>query len=561
MSTKNSKSNKWRNNSQRKDKTVREQPRKDSKDKRINYDNAREDRVFKDMTGNKKYDNDVIWYARNPELLKSAASLPFSVVTGNPIWGKSAYSSIDARSNHVPGAMGLYWIPAFGGAVPYAIKLSADSIYSFTVHANSRNTSYNASDEMLVILAGAQVFSMLANGIRAYGTMKLFDQTTKYLPDSLISLMGFDYDDLRSNLANMWYDLNEIIASTAQIWIPNTLPILDRWFWMNSNIYMDSESVRGQYYLMVQRSFLAYDETGLSTGGRLGWIKPDGTVLAANASSISGRYDNTTVNTWKSYTTALRGLISYLLNSEDRGVIMGDILKAYGQDRIYAVKPIPVDYTVTPVYDREVLTQIENSTVFGTSYYDIRSTNGYDIAENWATNLSSGAKNPELELANASILNFHQKEIPTPAQIMVATRLKCSGYTIKSNSSSGASIAPETCGSEYVVSIVVATFTDDIHRSLEYYDTRIDDLFGSGITGGVKPENIWFYNQAFDWAPWVYYTATPTISSSTTDANKSNQTIRAAFGDYNMYTVIVTEELAKMNNTAIYSLYGVPTIQ
>lgn len=120
--------------------------------------------------------NDVSWYAHNPELLKSSASIPFTDVTGMPFNFNSEQS--------VPGIMRIRWTPNFG-TVDGPMNQAANLIYSNTVHANSRNKSYDAPDEMLLILAGAQVFSALSMGLRAYGTMRRYNQLDRYTPEAV----------------------------------------------------------------------------------------------------------------------------------------------------------------------------------------------------------------------------------------------------------------------------------------------------------------------------------------------------------------------------------------
>lgn len=317
------------------------QGRKDSNSKRINLDNERESKFEKDMCKGAKWtdarSNDVSWYAKTPELLRAAASLPFSITTG----AKPEFTIPEA----VPGVLRIRWTPAVGGSDGNPINQAANSKYSFTVHANSRNYAYDPADQMKMILAGSQVFSAIAAGLRAYGIMHRFEQRDYYTPQALVSAMGFSYTDLRSNLANMWYGLNELIARSQQIWIPNDMPVITRWFWLNSNIYRDGGSIKAQYYIFQQRFF---------------WKYVLGTSLeSTNLESVAWPDDCT----WSQYLGFVDSLIQPLLDSQDRGIIFGDILKAYGPDKIYALNNIDNTYVVEPVYDREVLTQIENLTV------------------------------------------------------------------------------------------------------------------------------------------------------------------------------------------------------
>lgn len=528
------------------------QGRKDSRSKRVNFDNARDDKVMEEVAkGMKSTDksNDVSWYAHNPELLRAAASIPFSATTGTALgWTKAG-----AGNQTVPGVLSMTLLPTIGGWNDDAVNSAKESIYSYVVHANSRNTSYNSTDLMLVILAGSNVFVALANAIRAYGIMKLYDQRNKYLPHALIKACGFDHADLQANLSNMWFDINEMIARASQIWIPNNLPFLDRWFWLNSNVYMDSESVKGQYYMMTTEMYWGYNETLNTQGGGLSWMKPDGTLLTSGSTETA--YKNTGSNTWTSFRTMMNGMFDLLLNSEDRGVIMGDILKAYGADRIYAIKPIPADYTVVPVYDREVLTQIENADVFTQPYFSIKQNQSTLSLETdwgiWTFNPTVNALIP-----GQSILNFHQKEVPTPAQVMVATRLKVGGsHPIGqvSDSTKLAAISPNTMGTEYVHSMRAMYYQAD--------GTLIVKALQMKIADSTSLDTQDMYNlMAFDWAPWLYrVTGTaPTIGSSIASFTQPN--VIQAFGDYDMYTVIDEETLRKMHTTAVYSEFGVPTI-
>lgn len=568
----------------------RQQPRKDSKSKRVNFDNERvskfdKDEEFKDprKTG---ASNDVRWYANNPELLRSAASLPFSTTTGLPL-PTAKPTGIDA----VPGIMSLRWRPSIGGAFIDPINQAAASTYSFVVHANSRNKSYDAPDLMQMILAGASLFSMVGFGVRAYGVMRTYSQMNSYLPKALVHAMGFDFSDLQSNLSKMWFDLNELIARCQQIWIPKNFPFIERWFWMNSNIYMDGSSIKSQYYMFTPSSYLMYKEEGDYT---------DDSHLA-NCTFRSWEYGTDSVPTpngtllkWSDYMTRMNQALNALISSQDRGIIFGDILKAYGAENIYGLSPISSDYTVVPIYDTEVLTQIENATICDTFVESI----DQDPKTNWIyesgySPYSQPVKydsNPHIAPVT-QILNFHQDTVPTPEQIMVATRLKCAGCASIPNSKKGSSLgdnnsgglAPAACGTEVITGVYVSVRrTAPITRGsgdtavvvpagdFTLYSADLANMNDNTVTDPNKQEM--FFNQlmlyfAFDWAPWKYnilYTkpwGTAINTPITTEAIEAEQPkLLTAIGDYQYYTIITVEELKKMHQTAIYSEFGVPTI-
>lgn len=588
----NTKKNSDRNSS--KSKVVREQPRKDSnRGKRVNYDNTRESKFDKDIDNCKMTDksNDPNWYASNPELMTAAASLPFSTTTGQTIVLNDAVTSPSNGLNVVPGIKAITFDPAFGGGISLdAINAAKDSVYSYVVHANSRNTSYEAADLFQVIISGMNVFAAIAAGIRAYGTMKTYDQRNKYLPDGLVYAMGFDPQDLRNNLAQAWFDLNDVIAQTKQIWIPNTMPVLDRWFWMNSNVYMDSESVKGQYYVYVQSHFLGYCETytrdgaggcawlqdGFDTPNPFGLLNPKGDVTAAANEHQQFTLAPGTNVKWSHYIAAVRELIAVLVNSEDRGIMMGDILKAYGSGNIYALAPIASTYTVTPVYDKEVLSQIENTNFFPYRYFGLGQLSNGRLS--YYTSLSVDWCRPHTAQVSQnwgnypmfrSILNFHQTDDPTPAQIMVATRMKVLGFDFVSYTPSGSTdlfydIIPKAMGTEQPLASYTIMYNDDGTLG------NVEEVIVFSDAGSITPPQAARW-AAFDWAPWLYATREGATQFPKVGDNLQKQlfgpmptafksSVYAGIGDYDYYTTIGVDELLKMHNTALYSEFGVPTL-
>lgn len=534
------------------------QGKKDNKSKRVNFDNVRDSKVedvIKDIRETKA-SNDVSWYANNPELLRSAASIPFSVTTGLTLPFKASDSNQYYQT--VPGVMALNWLPSIGGREDTAVNAAKDSIYSFVVHANSRNTSYNATDLMMVILSAGQVFAMLANGIRAYGTMRLYDQRNAYLPKALIRAMGFDFNDLQNNLSNMWFDLNEIIARCSQIWVPKNLPFIERWFWLNSHIYMDSESVKGQYYLFNQRNFLGYNEKQTPQGGGLSWMTAQGNFANDSISNIFTMNANNPA-TWAQFKTVLNAMIKYLVDSEDRGIIMGDILKAYGAGNLYSLAPVSVDYQVAPVYDREVLTQIENCCPYEGIYKDIeQEQTTLSIFTQWVYT-RSGVVSAGIRPMNTAVLNFHQVENPTPEQVMVATRLRPSGFTQFSGGSGTlvtTAVFPVTLGTEYIYDIHVVNLTP-YGASNTYTINKFTTKF---LATETIPSVNYYIQMAFDWCPWVYIIDDVVRNFNSGAISYEVPETVAAFGDWDYYTTTSPELMKKLNTTAVFGEFGVPVL-
>lgn len=489
-----------------------------------------------------QYGNDVSWYSKNPELMKSASSIPFSYTTGQKLPFKGTTS--------VPGILRVTYTPNMGysyieGSIPLepdafansAINLAAKSVYSYTVHANSRNQSYDATDEMLIILAGSQIFAMIAHAIRTYGVLKTYAQQNYYMPRALVKALGFDYSDLVKNMSRMWFDINQMIAQVSQIWIPNTFPITKRWFWMNSNIFTDAPGVKSQMYLFVPDKFYIYDETTDPNGGKL----------------VASNWNPDAVLTWDEFTAMVNEGINALLNSQDRGIIMGDILKAYGADRIYTLTEIDSSYTLLPVYDTEVLTQIENSTSQTNVACEVRqSDEGYLYM--YASRADTAPNSQTVKMFQ-SVLNYHTSQEPTPDMNMVATRLKNHDVYKVQNQESGKILyaVASTDASEIVTGYDVYWYGEDgAIKTRPFYSTWTAD----NVEPTVESLSLW---SSFDWAPWFY------LLDLTTYLNWIEGKIPApdvtyTVGDYDQYALLSDIDLAEMHKVAIFSELDVPTM-
>lgn len=565
---------------------VKEQPKKDSDSKRVNCDNERESKFIKQFEKDgmraKTTDgaNDISWYSRNPELLKSAASFPFGEVLGGSVWRNSPA--------YIPGVMVIYFSYAFGGPLsarynngltiqgpwyPEAVNQAGKSSYSFLVHANSRNYNYEYQDLSMVTIAGMQVFAALSHVVRAYGIAKTYAEKSMYKPEAYLRAMGFDPNEIRNNLGTMWFDINNLIAQTSQIWIPSEAPVLKRWIWLSSSLFTDAESALGQTYLFVPKRFFQYNETSDPNGGSLEPATWEDT-------SAWRQLDVTVVNPWSRWVGTIQHMIDRLVNSEDRGIMFGDILNAYGSDRIFAMPPVPVDTRIEPVFQPAVLTQIENLTVTGADCLGLRQdTQGlYPLMQGSAASAASAASRIAPQ---RPVLNFHQPQQPTPEQVALATRLTSAGskvvtdnYTYivsstptedgasvkKQNSTTTYSVLPMAYGSEVVFSVNFVVKAPSLSAgwnvvSFPYAATYNADTW-TMMDGDA---NVPMDYLSFDWAPFIYRMSSGDSALLATEGADIGNVTQAA-GDYDNYTTLNSLELSKLHQMALMSEWGLPII-
>lgn len=546
----------------------REQPRKDSKSKRVNYDNERVSKFERDekkdlskmgkgmyvaaQWDNKPGTNDISWYAKNPELLKAAASVPFYSILGHT-WPNA--KSTEA----LPGIMAINYSPCVGVSYdtkgPYALNQAGRQMYSYLVHANSRNYNYEYQDLMMMVLAGAQVFSLLGSMIRAYGYTKIYSEQNMYLPHGPITAMGFILEDLRDNLGNMWFDINEMIARVGQIWIPNIMPLIQRWFWLNSNVFRDANDPKGQMYMFNQVLYWVLSETDSTNGTAL---KPLMLGSSRFTPGYAGGATNATQYTWADWKTAFNTAMNALLASEDRGMIFGDILNAFGADKIYAIAQIPSDYRLEPIFNQEVLTQIENLTLAkGLMQVGVRQHHGANSAAEESTMYPLWDKIANKVMTNCrgvvpdlAVLNFHHPEQPTPEEIAIATRLQAVGSIIKatvpvmdSDGTVGTNTqpVPQSAGSEIVNEVIM--YNIDFGNPLEEEIAMLVDVEGTASQSNlVKKTDTYSKISSFDWHPFIYDMNWYDTTNKTTwvvPANRNTpvgEVPRWPAGDYENYT-------------------------
>lgn len=143
------------------------------------------------------------------------------------------------------------------------------------------------------------------------------------------------------------------------------------------------------------------------------------------------------------------GIVDKLISSEDIGIISGDILKAYGTDNMFVLSSISSEFTMSPFYSQEVLSQINGATVTGdlatiegvANTFDIRQTSdgllyqGTVVAGKFTPLTFAVAGVPltattDYQSFNSNLIVVnHSHNDPTPDDNMVATRLSVTGVT------------------------------------------------------------------------------------------------------------------------------------
>nr|AVX53431.1 putative capsid [Marmot picobirnavirus] len=545
--------------------------------------------------------NDISTWNKNPQMLKAAGSLPFSSILGDP------YNRISANEYaSVPGIISLTYSPNIGSSIDsVAFNKTFEAMYSYEIHANSRDYKYDFPDVAFYVTAGGEVFAAIEEAKRIYGIFKAYEEPNRYLVNALVTALGWDPQDVRRNLSKMWFDINDLILQTRQLWIPSTIPVFSRWNDLNAHVYTDAPGAKSQMYVFVRSNYWMVSEVGVNTGTAL-------VPATYNANAISTSLTPTYVEftrdksvmlpyvgmRWEPFRDMIQHMIDALVASGSRGSLYGDMLAAFGANNIYAMPELDSSYRIAPEYNAMILAQIENAS-FSSAYQRMLVQNQgvsgsrLEIVPIWADVSNPTVKfdfkttdasvlDPSLFPATSNqILNAHMDGQPTPEWIMEATRFKvgplvmqAQKYAVtpptlddKSGLWTEGTVTPGTIADQYYYQ--PQTSGTEIFHFARLFKLGVNNQLAGNLecrqlqTGFTQDSTVSTHSldvMAFDWHPFLY-TYYPIWENDTPEGTVTGEPIVnwvRAYGDFDNYTTVSTAEMVKLNQTAIYSAFGVP---
>lgn len=339
---------------------------------------------------------------------------------------------------------------------------------------------------------------------------------------------------------------------------------------MCENIYLDSGTSKAQTYLYSPEYLLKFELKGDPAVGSLTYV------------SVSNR---NTAKTVDQLMTLGDQLLNAIIPNEDMNIMSGDILKAFGQDGVVRLTGIAENQVILPVYNQEVLSQMENSyslsvtlgvlngtsaitqtTDVGTGY--LVENNTFKVTQPHYQNAVTGTPTLKLTPVSERILNFHTPVV-TPEMVMVATRLMMGVRSIDITGVNATtitgSVVLDSCGSEFISNMEVFRFKYFYNSSgsitqvavlYEYYGT--DTLVGYDLANtsvNLEFERLMHFNRlsTFDWHPILYpyhmnFSPYQLLTSGDT----------TPFGDIDNYTIIDNANMYNMHQVALLSEFSVP---
>lgn len=340
--------------------------------------------------------NDFEWYSRYKDLLDPSTQLNFST----PFGGK-----LQSLQNTVPGIMAIPYVyctgvgteamPVYNGvdATSYDAKefyhywsnapynMAARTMFMYVRSGLGGSRPYQASDMSGMLFAAINIFATIAYLERTLLIAKRYSYKNRYLGRALMRANGFDLDDVIDNYMQYVAKLNLLIKRANVIKVPSGIATLDRWLWLNGNIFKDNDNDNEkQQYIIYRPEFIyKYNEVN-------GSLEPQ--VL-----QVPYGFINTDAGrTFADVLTQLDECITSLWNSETFQIMIGDIDKAY-QHNVVSAQPFEADKDITFVMSMEMAIQLQNADFLGdTTLHQNGSTTNNMIkqmtADNWISALT-----------------------------------------------------------------------------------------------------------------------------------------------------------------------------
>lgn len=519
-----------------------------------------------------KFSNDPQWYFKDEQVLRDVASFSFSTPLGAPIDWKKYYTTppssavvpinFSAAMNSVPGLMSLELGLSVGVAnnAQDPINLAATNFYGKIRSDNSGGVNYDAPDLMLYLVAMDSLYACWNWMKRIYGFASTYSAMNRYQPRAYMRANGIDMDDILANLTDFRGFLNIKAGEIRAFNVPALLTYNVRHSWLFSNIYKDGETDKAQEYMFTPSYFYKYDEISSTKGTQL---IPVPVLLGMDLNQ------DDSLLTFANLRNILNEMLEAVNYSEDVAIMSGDIRKAFG-DNLFTLSTIPEDYKVEPVYNAEVLSQIENA-----HFMALNSDNMANFVISHDPNTNYIKHVPTWEAGNTGImtgqlLNMHMQS-PKPEDVMVATRL-CPVFSSEYNSTTDKVVNTlESSGSEIPVRHSIFAYAkstspyDDMYTATGEYRVvcfQLNGLYNTTSTNDKIDTGMYtrlctrlahiVMTSQFDWAP---LTMVLMVDNST---NPISQKVVGVLGDIDKYTMLDNDDLKAMNLVALLAEFGVP---
>lgn len=488
--------------------------------------------------------NDLKWVSNYPELLNG--------LIGPNFFRKRGTSEVPLTRNAPTQTIGsvasIELILSTGQTKGRGYALAVDKLFSSLRSANTGSLVYNKIDLQHYMWNARMVLALLRYGRRAYGILRSYSLLDSTKPISYFKAMGLDYDTFSANAANFRQYLN-YTSTRLHTLLPYKDDTMERTCWLFDHIFADSDDAKAQEYLFCLNAgnFVYYDM------GNSAWAK------LSNITGYSNNANNTGTS-YSSFTQLLDRLIDSFAGSNVFGAIAADMLKCFGVETIQYYSLIDENYTVAPIYNEEVLTEIQNATLIGevvpsstaaqSSDLLLSEASGYIVCD--VVNTNETSEIPYLRLDH-NYMNTYKDQVNN-AEVVTFTRLQACGYPDAGYTNK---IDWDCFGTEIATVIRFIRYEPSSgfkHNLTAYVASKFMSLNTTNANSIAYDMHIMSLWSQFDWAPLIGYTLCRYGNATTPSLAKD----LGYLWDFNNYAEVTVDELNSYHDIAVMSQYNAP---
>lgn len=510
--------------------------------------------------------NDVSWYNRNPNLLLAAGSFPYPNRPGMTLQLGNR-KSVGTGDNFtkliypIPGAMVLNWVPNIGRSSQATDPASVlgKEMYARVRQVYSGSLDVDAPDYVMYVMALDSAFAYIAWLKRVFRCINAWSPENYFTPDGVLTAFGFSYAEianLRKDKTNLWQCINDLVLQSHKFTVPASMDVFNRHYWMSDNVYTDASSINSQFYIFNPLALYKYGEVNMPSGDPASGLK-----MTLMPTAVT-RSEPLTVQAL--YQFGL-DLINALVAWDDAYTINGYLRRAFEGEPQFVIGEIGPTEVLTPVYEPEVLMQIENSRCIprGDTITDWSTFNvSQDVMTNAVISDPHYTVTIASDLTGAVKYGMYQMEptlsirsdTPTVADSVVASRLQAAveatdkGSTIEFHVDAGTEIP--VMWKTSLTDTATGRYAYGIYHQLQCVTIDVAKN-GSEAVAAMRNVMNMLLPTAFDWSPFsfvVFCTINGGAFAGTFDS-------RICMDVHNI-TSISKESLANLHKICIYSEFN-----
>lgn len=308
----------------------------------------------------------------------------------------SAYMSINDDEAVIPGVVQVAYAPLIGratGAMTDPVNVSIRNVWMLIRSLYSNMIPYTADHIGKVLTALGSILMCFSYIKRIYGIVFNYDARNKYIPDGILAAMDVDAADIRQHIPDIRVKLNKVATQMTAFGVPQEFRFIFDHVFYTSNIYVDDATPNSQFIVPSPAFFWKMD-----------WAN-DKLVTVPNIVPKRGEPISSTnwteatpkLRTWAALEAILDDLVESFVNYEDVYVLASDFRRVYGDNDMFGINPVELDYAIWPVYDQNFLEEMHNATYAQLDYgnWEITSVQAANnvgaLSANYSTGFTEGS--------------------------------------------------------------------------------------------------------------------------------------------------------------------------